>query len=123
MFLGLMLSHLVRHEGIRMNEISVLIANGYLKHVYYEALAEKAKLEKLPFSFEKALVEDAVIADTVKRFKGLESQVVFLWGLEGLEPDVDREILYVGLTRAKGRLVCVGAKVDTDSLFSIDRHT
>ena len=68
-------------------------------------------------SFENALVEDAIIVGTVKRFKGLESQVLFLWGLEGIEQESDRELLYVGLTRAKGRLFCVGASEKISRLF------
>jgi hypothetical protein len=46
----------------------------------------------------------------VARFKGLERAVLFLWGLDEIDPYRDRELLYVGMSRAKGRLTLVGAE-------------
>jgi superfamily I DNA and RNA helicase len=46
--------------------------------------------------------------ETVRRFKGLEADVVFLWGVDALPTSDRREILYVGISRAKSRLTLVG---------------
>jgi len=43
--------------------------------------------------------------DTVNRFKGLEAEVVILWGLDGLDLCEHEELLYVGLSRAKSLLI------------------
>ena len=62
------------------------------------------------WSVEAHRVPDSVLVDTVSRFKGLESAIVFLWGLQELQPDIDRESLYVGLSRAKSRLYLMGTE-------------
>ena len=53
--------------------------------------------------------------ETVRRFKGLEAPIVFLWGADRLQLPDDRELLYVGLSRAKSRLYIVGTSSDTES--------
>jgi superfamily I DNA/RNA helicase len=49
-----------------------------------------------------------VLLETVNRFKGLESQIIFLWGLDGLDLRANEELLYVGLSRAKSLLIIYG---------------
>ena len=46
--------------------------------------------------------------ETIGRFKGLEADILILWGLEGLDIDRDRELFYVASSRAKSRLFIVG---------------
>lgn len=53
---------------------------------------------------ERHRVDGVVLLDTVHRYKGLEAGIILLWGFDHLEPDTDREIIYVGLSRAKSRL-------------------
>jgi len=48
------------------------------------------------------------VVDTVSRFKGLEASIVFLCGIESANEDLDRELIYVGLSRAKSRIALVG---------------
>ena len=60
---------------------------------------------------------ESVLVDTVSRFKGLESAIVFLWGLQQLHPDIDRESLYVGFSRAKSRLYLVGTEQICEDLL------
>ena len=53
---------------------------------------------------------ERVLMDTVKRFKGLEAAIVFLW-LPPVPSDMDdREALYVGLSRAKSMVYIVGTE-------------
>ncbi|WP_205960680.1 ATP-binding domain-containing protein [Ramlibacter rhizophilus] len=49
--------------------------------------------------------------DTVQRFKGLESPVVILWGIDGVAAQGRQELLYVGMSRAKSILLVVGSAV------------
>jgi superfamily I DNA and RNA helicase len=49
-----------------------------------------------------------VLIDTIQRFKGLESQIVILWGLDTIDLSRREELLYVGMSRAKSLLVVVG---------------
>ncbi len=51
---------------------------------------------------------NAVTVDTAHRFKGLEAAIVFLWGLDGFDPQSHKQTMYVGLSRAKSRLFLVG---------------
>lgn len=46
--------------------------------------------------------------DTIQRFKGLESSIVILWGLDTIDLFQRQELLYVGMSRAKLLLVIVG---------------
>ena len=49
-----------------------------------------------------------VLIDTIQRFKGLESPVVILWGLDTIDLSKRQELLYVGMSRAKSLLIIVG---------------
>ena len=50
-----------------------------------------------------------VLIDTVKRYKGLESEIVFLWGIDGIDLDPVEDLLYVGISRAKSIIYLVGS--------------
>jgi hypothetical protein len=45
-----------------------------------------------------------------RRFKGFEAVVVILWLPPLIDAEVDRELLYVGLSRGKSRLYRVGTQ-------------
>ncbi len=47
------------------------------------------------------------VCDSIRRFKGLEREVVILCELPTAGERLD-ELLYVGITRARGHLVVVG---------------
>ena len=49
-----------------------------------------------------------VLIDTIQRFKGLESPILILWGLDTIDLSQRQELLYVGMSRAKSLLVIVG---------------
>jgi superfamily I DNA/RNA helicase len=103
------ITHLIVKEQVSPSDIVVLIASAG-KATYYAEIKEKPLPHAARWSFEAHRVPDAVLVDTVARFKGLESAIVFIWGLQDLSPDTNREILYVGLSRAKSRLYVVGTE-------------
>ena len=56
---------------------------------------------------EGARDESAVMIETIQRFKGLESPVVIIWGLDTLDLSKHQGLLYVGMSRGKSLLVLV----------------
>jgi superfamily I DNA/RNA helicase len=92
---------LIAKEQVIAGDIAVLVADGLRKQEYYDELLERPLPRPNQWSAEGVRREETVLLDTVKRFKGLESAIVFLWGLDTLDLDREQELLYVGLSRAK----------------------
>lgn len=63
----------------------------------------------LPAHETPELPSDAILCDTIRRFKGLERPVVVLAELEGVEPERLEPLLYVGASRARQHLVVIAA--------------
>ena len=55
------------------------------------------------------LPSDAILCDTIRRFKGLERPVVVLVELDGVEPARLERLLYVGGSRARQHLVVIAS--------------
>jgi superfamily I DNA/RNA helicase len=103
------ITDLIMKEQVRPTDIAILVAAAG-KAACYAEIKEKRLPQGFRWSIEAHRVLDSVLVDTVARFKGLESAIVFLWGLQELQPDIDRESLYVGFSRAKSRLYLVGTE-------------
>ena len=99
-------TRLIVEEGVKPKSIAVLIC-GQPKENYYP-LAKKVLPNGLQWSLEGDIGSGGVRIDTVRRFKGLEADYVFLWGLDSMKYSDREEVIYVGSTRAKSRLVLVG---------------
>jgi hypothetical protein len=97
------ITQLILKEQVRPSDIAVLVA-ATAKTSYYAEIKDKPLPQGAKWSIEAHRVPNSVLVDTVSRFKGLESAIVFLWGLQELNPGIERESLYVGLSRAKSRL-------------------
>ncbi len=98
---------LMSQEGVSPDQIGVLVC-GRPKRRYIEHLDKKPLPSKAAWRVEDADLQSGVWLDTVRRFKGLEVDVLYLWGLDTLPDEDRREELYVGLSRAKSQLVLVG---------------
>jgi hypothetical protein len=101
-------SRLITREGVRPAQVVILVL-GRPKNQFYDALAKHSLGKATGWSIE---VHDPerVLMDTVKRFKGLEAAIVFFW-LPPVPSDIDdREVLYVGLSRAKSMIYIVGTE-------------
>lgn len=103
-------SEILDREKVRPEDIVVLIAPSLRKRVYYDLLRPLLLPQRVEWSFEAHRKPKTVLVDTVSRFKGLEAAVVLLWGLDDVEPNEQRELLYVALSRAKSRLYLVGTE-------------
>lgn len=111
------IAELIESERVEPEQIAVLTA-GRPPEAFYALLRATTLPRSAKWSIEKHRAPNAVTLDTVKRFKGLEAAVAFLWGIAGLHPTNDRETIYVGLSRAKSRLVVVGTHEDCESLLT-----
>jgi hypothetical protein len=110
------IGRLIVVEGLRPREIVVLVL-GRPKNEYYRALVNQRLSRGTPWSIEVP-GREAVLVDTVARFKGLEALVAFLWLPPALIDSDDREALYVGLSRAKSLLYVVGSSSVCSSVLS-----
>lgn len=104
------LANLLSREKLRPEQIAVLIAPSARKRFYYDLLRPLSLPRPIKWAFEEHRQSDTLLLDTVLRFKGLEADAVFIWGLDDIEPQDRRELLYVALTRAKSRLYLVGTE-------------
>lgn len=99
---------LVARQGVEPGDITVLVADAIHKTEFYAAL-RKLPLPK-PANWLEEGVRDkkTILIETIQRFKGLESSIVILWGLDSINLSQRQELLYVGMSRAKSLLTIVG---------------
>lgn len=112
-------SHIVTlldSERVKPSSIAVLVPSRDHRG-FYSLLKERPLPRPVRWAFEEHCIPNTVRVDTVLRFKGLEAQVVYLWGADEFDQDRDREILYVTISRAKSRLFVVGVGPECHSLF------
>lgn len=96
---------LIHDEGVAPESIAVLVA-GHPKEVFYDLLRNEILPRSAKWSREEHFQECSVLMDTVKRFKGLERDVIFLWVDQ--QSVSDDALMYVGISRAKSVLYVVG---------------
>ena len=101
---------LISTHGVSPGDIAVLVADSWNKSHYYEELLHLPLPKPAKWLREETRAENTILLDTVKRFKGLESPVIFLWGLDRLALEREAEVLYVGMSRAKSLLHLVASR-------------
>lgn len=95
-------------DGVRPEDIAVLLAKRS-KARLYASLQSRRLPATTSWSIENRGQRNAVLMDTISRFKGLEAPVVVLWlGDETVDAE-EWEVVYVGTTRAKSLLYVVGS--------------
>lgn len=99
---------LVARQGVAPGDITVLVADALHKAEYYAALRRLPLPKPATWLEEGVRGKSTVLIDTIQRFKGLESPIVILWGLDTIDLSQRQELLYVGMSRAKSLLVIVG---------------
>ena len=100
---------LLSTEAIKEEQIVILIA-GRHKEDYYFKLEEMSLPHGFKWNIEGPAESTGVRVDTVKRFKGLEADIVYLWGIESINLPTEGDLLYIAISRAKSRLILVGSK-------------
>jgi hypothetical protein len=111
------ITRLITSEKILPTSITVLIADRIRRNAYQGHL----DAYNLPSGVYWGAVEDMdpnnVKVETVARFKGLESDILILWGLDELPESEKKETLYVGLSRAKSLLIICASKKTSDHVL------
>ena len=100
--------NLVARQGVTAGDITVLIADALRKAEYYSALKRLPLPKPATWLEEGMRSPNTVLIDTIQRFKGLESPIVILWGLDTVDLSKSQELIYVGISRAKSLLIVVG---------------
>ena len=112
------ITNLITKEKVSPGSISVLLLNGEYKEIYYNIFEGLPLPKPAKLQIEWMQGANDVLVDTVKRYKGLESEIVFLCGLDGSENGALDDLIYVGTSRAKSLLYLVGKERICDSILS-----
>ncbi len=107
------ITRLIYDESVTPGSIGVLVA-GHPKEYFYELLKNQSLPRSINWSREEHFQVRSILIDTVKRFKGLEREVIFLW-LDQLTV-LDVALMYVGISRAKSVLHVVGDRESLNAL-------
>lgn len=108
--IGAIVTRLVAEERVAPHHIGILICDHEGKLNYERALKKHPFPKAVTLGYLEHYREGSVTVDTVRRFKGLERQVIILWGFDHADPEADRETLYVGMSRATSALYLVGTQ-------------
>jgi len=109
------ISQLIHDEMVAPEDIGVLVC-GSPKASFYEILERVTLPGGAMWAIEEHFANKGVVVDTVKRFKGLERQIIFLWLDE--EAAAEDALMYVGISRAKSVLYIVGAPDNVESFVN-----
>ena len=96
------ISFLINTENIAAKDITILIVGDFHKA---QSLLENTTNSYL-WAFKEFSPLSRVLVETEKRFKGLESKIIFLWIID--EHAISDKLLYISLSRARFRLWLVG---------------
>jgi hypothetical protein len=114
-----LLVDILTKKGVNSSQVVVLIGDNLVKHSKYEMLRNFTLPNGIVWSIENGFKVNHVLVDTVKRFKGLEADIVILWGLPDSESKELQEVLYVGSSRAKSELIIVAGN-DSKAALNIE---
>lgn len=112
---------LITKEDLDAGDIAIIVADGMHKQKYYDEIVKKPLPKPSKWTVEGVQQSETILIDTVKRFKGLESAVIFLWGLDTLNITKEQELLYVGLSRAKSLVYLVSTSVVCKMVCNINK--
>lgn len=103
-----LITRLVSEEKVAPHEIAVLLCDTTDRDLRERALVGMPIPRSAKFGKMEAYGIGSITVESVARFKGLERAIIILWAFENCSPIRDREILYVGLSRAKSLLYLCG---------------
>jgi hypothetical protein len=96
------ISRLINNEKIDPEDIAILVMGQFHEA---QRLLENTKNSHI-WVFKEFNPASKVLVETEKRFKGLESKIIFLWITD--EEVIDDKLLYVSISRARLRLWVIG---------------
>lgn len=102
-------SDLITKELVTTQDMVILVL-AERKDMYYQALQKVGCPCGFEWSFEALWLPGTILIDTARRFKGLESAIVFLWGADEIKSKDNKELLYVAFSRARSRVFLIGTR-------------
>ncbi len=110
------INRLISGEKVMPGNIAVLISSEKI----LDRLVNRGKIGSISCNLCSDPSDDKIILDTIRRFKGLESQIVYLI----ITGDIvmDKELIYVALSRARSRLVLLGDKASLERIRNYRKH-
>ena len=108
-----LLKKLLYDEKIAPESIAVLVS-GPQKEDLYSLLKTESLPKPAKWSREEHFRENSVLMDTIKRFKGLERDVIILWINQSVV--ANEALMYVGSSRAKSILYLVGDRASINAV-------
>ena len=112
-----LICRLLTKEKVRAGDVVVLLGDARLKQSLCSLLERHPLPDGRRWALQHHGLRDAILVETVLRYKGLEAGVVILWGIDTLREETDRELLYVGISRAKSVLYLVGTQESCDRVL------
>lgn len=100
----------IAKEKVLGGDIAVLLLDTREREARYKQLTGAPLPKPAIWRVETHGDRNGVLLETANRFKGLEAAIIVLWGLDSLPPEQSRELLYVGMSRAKSLLVVCGTE-------------
>jgi hypothetical protein len=96
-------------EQVAPEEFAVLVVRDQ-KQPIYEALRAKPLPRGVQWVSNVTERDTPSWSTLFSRFNGLEACIVFLCGMETVSEELDGELAYVGISRAKSRIILIGSK-------------
>ena len=97
-----LLKNLIHQENVKPEHIIILAADSLQSDSNFDLVSRDAT--NLKINKTETPIEGVIGFSTIKKFKGLESAVVILWGLSSLPENESPSMSYVGISRAKSIL-------------------
>jgi hypothetical protein len=95
-------SNLIRNENAKPADITILTdSKGLLNQI-----APKGKIGSFPCQNCETFRDDAIIVDTIRRFKGLENKIVIV--ILSDQMFIEEELLYIAFSRPRTQLIIIG---------------
>lgn len=114
-----LVTKLLVNEKLPCGSIAVLIADRMRRKEYEKTIMSLTLPSGVAWgNFESDPQKNKVVVESVARFKGLEADVLILWGLDTLPRPEHRETLYVGMSRAKSLLYLCGSSSVCKSILA-----
>lgn len=110
-------SRLMVDEKVSPRAITVLVADRPNKKRYQDALKRFALSAGANWASLDNTSPRGVVVETVARFKGLETDILILWGLDEPSAQDYHSELYVGSSRAKSILALCGTRKTCEAIL------
>jgi hypothetical protein len=116
--LSKLLHRLIREEGVPPGDVAILTGHA----LGHSGLDQGKQIGIFPITRDPGVAQ-IVCVQTIHRFKGLERSVVILADVDGLGEAYLDQLMYVGLTRARGHVVVATEPCAIENMGDVGSQT